>query len=325
MQANLVLRDGLEAFLVCPACHGDLSWSKEQGICAQCDREYPTVDGIPVLLLDAEALQHGEPMHHHAPAHAPGHKRGQMEFFGSAVSREFEITRPHGAPALYRWHYARKFRKGVTGLESILPGANVLSVCAGSGMDAEFLATRGAHVIASDISLGAAKRARERARRYNLPIEPIVADVEQLPFRARSIDLAYVHDGLHHLERPLRGLAEMTRVAAGAVCVTEPADALVTAVAIRLGLALEREEAGNAVARLSLPQVAKQFAKSGFQVVHAERYAMYHRHEPGRIMRLLSMPGLFTVSVATIEFANLIVGRWGNKLSINAVRAECRR
>jgi ubiquinone/menaquinone biosynthesis C-methylase UbiE len=44
-----------------------------------------------------------------------------------------------------------------------------------------------------------------------------VADAERLPFPDRSIDVVYVHDGLHHLARPEAGLAEMTRVARLAV------------------------------------------------------------------------------------------------------------
>lgn len=120
-------------------------------------------------------------------------------------------------------------------------------------MDAEFLARSGATVISSDISLGAAKRSAERAKRYGLRILPLVADVEHLPFLDRSVDLVYVHDGLHHLEKPLAGIAEMSRVASRAVSVTEPAQAAATRLAVRFGLALEREDAGNRVARVTLP------------------------------------------------------------------------
>lgn len=317
--ADFPLPEGLDALLVCPACHRDLAWSGSHGGCAGCRRDYPIADGIPVMLLDARAAEQDE-LEHHAAAHGNGQKRGQMDFFDSAVSSEFEITRPHNTPALYRWHYETKFRKSVKGVESMLAGATALTVCAGSGMDAEYLASRGARVVASDISLGAAKRARERARRYNLAVTPIVADVERLPFRAHSFDLVYVHDGLHHLEHPARGLAEMARVAARAVCVTEPAEAFITAVAVRLGLALEREDAGNVVARLRPADVACELAKSGFEVVHTERYAMYYKHEPGQLMRLLSSPGMFAFSAAALRLGNLLIGRWGNKLAISAVR-----
>src|SRR5205807_314906 len=140
------------------------------------------------------------------------HKSRQANFFDREEAAEFEIIRPHGTPALYRWLLEEKFRRGVAGVISALrgSGAMALVVCGGSGMDAEFLTSTGARVITSDISIGAAQRARERARRYGLPIMAIVADVERLPFRDRAVDLVYVHDGLHHLADPQNGLREMT-------------------------------------------------------------------------------------------------------------------
>lgn len=92
-------------------------------------------------------------------------------------------------------------------------------------MDGEILARAGAEVVCEDISLGAAKRAPERARRHEVMVAPVVADVERPPFADRNLDPAYVHDGLHHLARPYVGLAEMLRVAGRAVSITEPADA----------------------------------------------------------------------------------------------------
>ncbi len=300
--------------LVCPACRGSLEWSPEHLCCNACTRAYPITDGIPVLLLDGAAAEHDELEHHH------DHKHRQAAFFDREEAAEFEITRPHGAPGLYGWLLGEKFCRSVTGLRAILPGATVLTVCGGSGMDADFLAGAGARVISSDISLGAARRARERARRFGLTVTPIVADVEHLPFADRAVDLVYVHDGLHHLEQPATGLAEMARVAARAVSVTEPARALVTALAVRLGLALEREEAGNRVARVTLEEMAAVLETQGFQVVHGDRYAMYYQHEPGRVCAALSAPGVFALSRAAWRLSNRLAGRLGNKLTVQAVR-----
>ena len=92
-------------------------------------------------------------------------------------------------------------------------------------MDAEFLTERGARVITSDVSLGAAKRAAERARRFGMAYLSIVSAAEQLPLADVSVDLAYVHDGLHHLAEPQLAFDEMSRVADRWVVVTEPARA----------------------------------------------------------------------------------------------------
>jgi SAM-dependent methyltransferase len=247
-------------------------------------------------------------------------KRKQAEYFDRELDREYEITRPHATPPLYRWLLEEKFRRSIAGVESTLRDATALAVCAGSGMDAEFLARMGADVIAADISLGAARRTAERARRYGLPVTPIVADVERLPFADASIDVVYVHDGLHHLERPDLGLAEMARVAGRAVCVSEPARATITRIAVRLGLALEHEESGNRVARLTLDGISDVLSAQGFRPARAERYAMYYRHEPGPAMRLLSMPALLPLAKGGFRFANCIAGRFGNKLAVQAVR-----
>ena len=181
-------------------------------------------------------------------------------------------------------------------------------------MDAEFLARAGADVVSSDVSLGAARRTRERAARYGLMITPIVADIERLPFADGAFDLVLVHDGLHHLERPEAGLREMARVAGRWVSVTEPAKAAATAVAVQFGVAQDREEAGNRVARTRPADIVELLEPDGFRPLVAERYAMYYRHQPGRVFEALSRRYLFPIVVAGWRFANAVIGRAGNKM-----------
>jgi ubiquinone/menaquinone biosynthesis C-methylase UbiE/uncharacterized protein YbaR (Trm112 family) len=307
----------LQSLLACPACHRELVWTADQVRCAGCGRHYPIEDGIPLLLMDQEAAGHDELEHLHG---GHQHKREQAAYFDREEAAEFEIERPHGTPALYSWLLGDKFRRSIAGLGKLVPEATALAVCAGSGMDAEFLANAGARVISSDISLGAARRTRQRAQRYGLRLLPIVADVEHLPFGDRAVDLVYVHDGLHHLERPLAGLAEMARVAGRAVSVTEPAQAGATKLAIKLGLALEREEAGNRVARLTLDELEQALTAAVFKTVRAERYAMYYKHEPGSVFRSLSRGPVLPIVKGAYRAANAIAGGLGNKLTVQAVR-----
>ncbi|MEP7081432.1 MAG: class I SAM-dependent methyltransferase [Chloroflexota bacterium] len=269
-------------------------------------------DELDHIARDSGTHAHGEP--------EDAHKAAQSAWFDREVLAEFEIERPAGAPRFYRFLLAEKFRRSVRPFRGRLDGWTALTVCGGSGMDAEFLAAAGASVISSDISLGSAARVRERARRHGLAVEPIVADVEHLPFADNSVDLVYVHDGLHHLEDPWAGIAEMARVARRAVCISEPARAAATSVAVRLGLALEREGAGNRVERLQPEQVSATLREAGFRVVLAERYAMYYQHVPGPAMRLLSRRPLLPLAVFGWRLANLIVGRLGNKLNVVAIR-----
>lgn len=246
------------------------------------------------------------------------HSAAQARFFDDHVDEEHEITRPHGAPRFHRWLLAEKFRRSVAGIE--LTGARVLVVCAGSGMDAEFLARAGAQVTATDISRGAVRRATERAHRFGLAIETAVADVEHLPYADGEFDIVFVHDGLHHLEDPESGVREMARVARYAVSVTEPAAATVTRAAVRIGLAQAREEAGNRVVRLEPNTVVRVLRTEGFEPLSVERYGMLYRHEPGVPSRALSLPVVFPLARAALGAANAALGRFGNKLVVVAVR-----
>jgi SAM-dependent methyltransferase len=286
--------------LACPACRTALA---EELRCERCDRRFARYENIPVLITELNDA-----------------KCAQMSHFDDGVNPEFEITRPHGQPRLYELVLQEKLRRVVEPIAGQLAGADVLCVCAGSGLDAEFLARRGARVVASDISPRAAARTAERAQRYGLDISTVIADVERLPFADDSFGVVFVHDGLHHIERPEAGLAEMARVARDSVCITEPADAAITRVAVRLGLAAQREESGNVVARLKPSRVADVLRSRGFEVVHSERYGMYYRHEPGLPMQILSLPLLFPVARSALRALNRVVGPAGNKLAVTAVR-----
>lgn len=315
---------GLEGRLACPACRGPLLSAVNSIDCPACGRAYPIIDGIPVLLIDVAASGHDE-IDHHAVANAgaaiaDAHKSSQAEHFDRQVVEEYEITRPHGTPRMFRFLLGEKFRRAISSLGPEIVGASALTVCGGSGMDAEFLARAGAHVVASDLSLGAARRTQERARRYGLEIASIVADVEQLPFSDQAFDLALVHDGLHHLQQPDLGLAEMARVARRWVSVTEPARAAATDIAVRGGMALEHEEAGNLVVRLNPAEVVQTLAKSGFAPLAARRYAMYYRHVPGRLFHAFSGRWAFPLARAGWQLGNAVIGRFGNKMVVVAER-----
>ncbi|MEA2653884.1 MAG: hypothetical protein QOI37_1111 [Chloroflexota bacterium] len=313
--------------LVCPACRGSLVLGDDRFTCQGCERTYPIDEGIPIF-VDRDVFDHDELDHligHSDHAGDPGwdrHKAGQAAYFDRGAMAEFEIERPTGTAPFYRFLLLEKFRRAIRPLGRRLDGWTALTVCGGSGMDAEFLARAGASVISSDISLGAAKRTRERGRRHGLAIASIVADVEHLPFPDRSIDLVYVHDGLHHLEDPGIGLSEMARVARRGISITEPARATLTGIAARFGFALLREESGNLVARLDARSVASQIERAGFSVIRSQRYAMYYRHQPGRIFALLSRPSVLVIAKRAWRAANVILGPVGNKLAVVAERRD---
>ena len=38
--------------LACPSCQGDVKLKDNKNVCTRCQREYPIIDGIPILLVD---------------------------------------------------------------------------------------------------------------------------------------------------------------------------------------------------------------------------------------------------------------------------------
>ena len=295
----------LTSVLRCPNCASGVGVTPHEVVCSKCSASFEIVDGIPVLLRSESALDE--------------HKAQQVSFWDMA-DEEWEIERPTGAPRLYRWMLDQKFARSVSGLGSMLPGATVLTVCGGSGMEAEFLAAHAATVITADISLESAKRAQARGHRHNVDLISIVADAEALPFANRTVDVVYVHDGLHHLEEPDRGLAEILRVARLAVSINEPADAVATRVAMKVGLSEKVEEAGNQVARMNVREILSRLENEGFQPIVVSRFAIVYRHVPGRLSRLLSHQPMFSVLRSFYGVFNLVAGGVGNKLTVQAVR-----
>ncbi|HEU5216878.1 MAG TPA: methyltransferase domain-containing protein [Gaiellaceae bacterium] len=300
--------DLLRSLLVCPVCRGGLEWQAQEARCTGCGAVYGIADGIPVLRRTE-------------PAAAGEQKDVQASFFDEA-DPEFEVTRPHGTPWLYRWLLAEKFRRSLEALPLPAEGLTAATICGGSGMDAEFLVRVGASVISTDISLGAAQRTGERARRFGFDVLPVVADAEALPLRDRSVDLLYVHDGLHHLDSPAAGIREMLRTSRLAISINEPARAGATMLAARVGLSEHYEEAGNFIARVDPEQLAAEVEAAGFEVVRNERYAMVYRHEPGRAALVLSQPGLRHLTRAALGTFNAVAGGVGNKLTLQAVRTD---
>jgi SAM-dependent methyltransferase len=292
--------------LICLECTSPVIGNAQGLTCTACQTRYELSCGIPIML----------------PRRLGCQKRSQSAFFDAEVDADWEVARPAGAPALYKRLLQDRFARAVRGLEPFLSGATVLVVCGGSGMDAQFLARAGASVTTTDISRGAASRALERARRTGFDLISVVADVERLPFRDRSFDLVYVHDGLHHVEQPTKALSEMARVADRAVALTEPARAVLTWMAARAGFALEREEAGNRVARLTLDDVTGCLEAHGFRTLPPSRYGMFYRHEPGLLSRALSVGWLLPAAWTSLRLANAFAGRVGNKLAVQAVRVD---
>jgi SAM-dependent methyltransferase len=242
----------------------------------------------------------------------------QNHFYEDECDPEFEIKRPRDCGRLYEYLVEVKFGVGLQTLGLPLAGASVLEVCGGSGMMSEKFAHAGAIVTASDFSLAAVNRMLERSRRYSFKLSALVTDAENLPFLDRSFNFVAVHDGLHHLDNPERAIREMARVANRGVLIMDPARAMLTRLAVRLGIAEEVEDAGNEVKRLEPRRVASILKECGFEDIRWQRTLMYYPHEPGRVFRWFDNAAAFTAFRTLFVGANLAIGRFGNKLALAA-------
>ena len=247
-----------------------------------------------------------------------GARERQLAFYDEECDPEFEIARPHNCGRLYQFLIEYKYQTGLKVLGLDVAGLSVLEVCCGSGMMAEKFARVGAKVTGTDFSPAAIARARERARRYRFDAAFLVADAEQLAFADHSFDIVAVHDGLHHLDNPERAIREMARVARRGVLILDPARAALTKLAVRLGIAVEVEDAGNPVKRLDPKAVGTILRGEGFDRIAFRRTLMYYPHEPYGWFEWFDNPLLFFLFSAAFRGVNLALGRWGNKLSLAA-------
>jgi glycosyltransferase involved in cell wall biosynthesis/SAM-dependent methyltransferase len=295
-------------------------------------KEYELRLAERVRLRDSPAAAKNLPAADSAPN---SNRDAQVAFYRESVDAEEEITRPRCYPEPVRFlldykirdawrlaaadHDARNIADRAPASAN-LGGASaeseetVLVICCGSGMEAEMVARTGRRVVALDISPAAVARARERTARFGFRLDLVVGDAENLPFADGSFDYVFVHDGLHHLSNPYRGVREMLRVARRAAVIAEPADAGLTHISMRLGISGVYEDAGNYVYRLDPARLIREFGDAGARSWRLRRSLIYYQPWTFGFYRMLEPRPLRAVFRAAFRAANLLVGRWGNSL-----------
>jgi ubiquinone/menaquinone biosynthesis C-methylase UbiE len=76
-----------------------------------------------------------------------------------------------------------------------IAGARVLEVGCGAAMCSRWLATQAAHPVATDLSAGMLRHARDGARRTGISVPLVQADAQHLPFADDSFDIAFTAFG----------------------------------------------------------------------------------------------------------------------------------
>jgi phosphatidylethanolamine/phosphatidyl-N-methylethanolamine N-methyltransferase len=101
-------------------------------------------------------------------------------------------------------------QRSIQGL-GLQPGARVLLVGAGTGLDLEYL-PRDVTITAVDITPAMLERCRRRAERLGIAVDAQVMDARQLTFKDEAFDVVVFHLVLAVMPEPERGLREAERV-----------------------------------------------------------------------------------------------------------------
>jgi ArsR family transcriptional regulator len=98
-------------------------------------------------------------------------------------------------------------------LLTLLPPMTIADLGAGEGTFSQLLARRSKKVIAVDSSEKMVEYGRELARKHGVKnLEYRKGDLEEVPIRDATVDLAFFSQALHHAQHPARAVAEAARI-----------------------------------------------------------------------------------------------------------------
>ena len=123
------------------------------------------------------------------------HERGSEQYF-----RDLEVQRYRSHRHLPDW------------IASMRPGAHVLEVGCGIGLDSAQMARHGLLVTAADLTVVGADTANRRARDQQWDADYICANGEHLPFPDQTFDYVYSFGVMHHASDTQRCIDEAYRV-----------------------------------------------------------------------------------------------------------------
>jgi SAM-dependent methyltransferase/fructosamine-3-kinase len=173
----------------CPECLGDLDGSGESLRCSQCSRDYPVIDGVP-LLSRGRDFYYGEVPRDVmrailARATTAGWQTALLEHADSEVAMDF-----------YDYSAPDK-RAGFKFLLDHFESGVVLDYGCGLGANAQSLARNFSKVYATDLTLERAQFTRIRAHQENLPNVNVFCcgDTPHIPLKNQSVDVV-VLDGV---------------------------------------------------------------------------------------------------------------------------------
>ena len=160
------------------------------------------------------------------------------------------------------------------------------------------------------------QKARALAERLGLEFRCVVGDAEAIPLRSASVQIAYAHEGLHHLASPEKSIREMNRIARSAITFGEPADAFLTRIAALIGYSSLKEQSGARTYRFRRQDVERWITDLKPRQLIWDRLFVITRvtfWPDGRI-RIRPIPPF-------LKIGNALLGRWlGNKCVVTIIK-----
>ena len=198
--------------LRCPQCwgfyHSETKADAEWLNCQACQGSYPVIDGSPLLLPSSSRSN-------------PTKQDIQTfwrELYRKAYSdHDQEMSQEEFHHLLLDLEKLFKHREHLATTEmpvDHLQGKRILEIGSGAGAHSAFLASKGAHVVALDLTLDrvvatARKLDRILSNQENFCIQ---GEAEKLPFADNSFDIVYSNGVLHHTPRTQQAVEEVYRV-----------------------------------------------------------------------------------------------------------------
>ena len=172
--------------IVCPECKGKLDHDDSSLRCDPCDKTFPLIDGIPIMLLDGHDIV-SQPK--------PAATAASGAFLRKAFSLMIKSipTGYHSPITAENFAFLR---------EQAPPGASCLAVGGGIGAYGKDTEHLGPEILAEMINLEVEPG----------PVVDLVADGHDIPFPDHSFDLIISQAVLEHVKRPRRVVAEMHRL-----------------------------------------------------------------------------------------------------------------
>jgi len=157
-------------------------------------------------------------------------------------------------------------------LLTLMPPMVIADLGAGEGTFSQLLARRSKKVIAVDNSEKMVEYGRELARKHGVKnLEYRKGDLEDVPIKDASVDLAFFSQALHHAQHPERAVAEASRI-------LKPGGRIVVLDLLRHGYEEARELYADLWLGFTEVEVTRFLRQAGFKnietsIVHSEEDA----------------------------------------------------